>query len=81
MTTIQVTIPDELAKKLMPAYANTPQFDKFLVNAIQAWLKTQPDPPTKQSAWEILSQVEGGQLFESADEIDGFLQNERESWE
>ena len=83
MTTIQLTVPDELAEKLTPVHVNTVQFDRFLTNAIEAWLNTQADQPKnkKSSAWEILQEAEGHQLFKSADEVDQYLQQERDAWD
>lgn len=37
--------------------------------------------PSRRSAWQIISKGSGQRLFKSAKEVDGYLAEERASWE
>lgn len=39
------------------------------------------DVPSPRSAWQVISEASGQRLFQSAQEVDDYLAEERASWE
>ncbi|MCC6418957.1 MAG: hypothetical protein IT429_12045 [Gemmataceae bacterium] len=44
-------------------------------------IRVEDAPPAKRPLREVLGEYRGGQLFRSAEEVDAYLRQERESWD
>ena len=45
------------------------------------WIAVDPAPTEKRALSEILGDYPGGRLFKTAEEVDAYIREERDSWE
>jgi hypothetical protein len=47
----------------------------------KVWIVLEPAPAEKRTLSEILGDYPGGRLFKTAEEVDAYIREERDSWE
>jgi hypothetical protein len=47
----------------------------------KVWIVLEPAPVEKRTLSEILGDYPGGRLFKTAEEVDAYIREERDSWE
>ena len=74
MSTITTTVQrDGLIEVHAPEFAEG--------QVVDVVIQARPEQQQKRSVFEILANYPGGVLFKSADEVDAYIQAERDSWE
>ena len=48
---------------------------------VTVWIALEPAPAEKRALSEILGDYPGGRLFKTAEEVDAYIREERDSWE
>ena len=63
MTTITITLPDEVAARLQAKYISQQQLDTFVITAVKAWLNRHQ---TSQKAQNIVQERPWSEAFQDS---------------
>jgi hypothetical protein len=71
-------LPGNRVEVILPADTIAEMVDVFVVVPLP---QQQAPVPEQRSILEIVDQLEGQRIFKSAEEIDQYIQSERDSWD